>query len=109
MLNPERTSETRDRLLLKILNAIGKEPYSPVRHMMPPDKTIMAQLTDPQAAQQALLVMYAEDMYDVLTDKGNLTPPVDSRVAAGWNVIGFITAVDAVLDTQQLGAGQRCY
>jgi hypothetical protein len=30
-------------------------------------------------------------------------------VAAGWNVIGFISAVDAVLDTQQLGAGQRCY
>jgi hypothetical protein len=53
--------------------------------------------------------MCAEDMYDVLTDKTNLTPPIDSRVTADWNVVGFITAVDAVLDTQQLGKGTRCY
>jgi len=71
----------------------------------------MAKINDPQAAQQALLVMYAEDMYDALPDaaKNNLTPPVDPRVTAVWNVVGFITAVDALLDTQNLGKGQRCY
>ncbi len=69
----------------------------------------MAQLNDPDAAGQALLVMCAEDMYDLLADKTNLAPPVDPRVTASWNVVGFITAVDAVLDTQNLGKGTRCY
>lgn len=71
----------------------------------------MARLNDPQAAQQALLVMYAEDMYDDLADhnKANLTPPIDPRVSANWTVVGFITAVDALADAQAIGLGTRFY
>jgi triacylglycerol lipase len=70
-------------------------------------------LNDPQAAQYALLVMYAEDMYDALPDgkgnKNNLTPPIDPRVSANWTVVGFITAVDALADAQAIGVGTRFY
>jgi hypothetical protein len=71
----------------------------------------MARLNDPQAAQYALLVMCAEDMYDDLADhnKGNQTPPIDPRVSANWTVVGFITAVDALADAQALGLGTRFY
>lgn len=53
--------------------------------------------------------MCAEDMYDQLADKRNQAPPVDSRVTAGWNVVGFISAVDALADAQALGLGTRFY
>lgn len=70
-------------------------------------------LNDPQAAQYALLIMYAEDMYDALSDgsgkKNNLTPPIDPRVSANWTVVGFITAVDALADAQAIGLGTRFY
>jgi triacylglycerol lipase len=71
----------------------------------------MARLNDPQAAQYALLVMCAEDMYDALPDnnKANLAPPIDARVSANWNVVGFITAVDALADAQAIGLGTRFY
>ena len=70
-------------------------------------------LNDPQAAQYALLVMYAEDMYDALPDgrgnKNNLTPPIDQRVSANWTIVGFITAIDALADAQDIGLGTRFY
>jgi len=66
-------------------------------------------LNDPQAAKYALLVMYAEDMYDALKDKTNLTPPIDPRVSADWTIAGFITAEDALADAQAIGIGTRFY
>jgi len=66
-------------------------------------------LNDPQAAQYALLVMYAEDMYDALTDKTIVAPPIDPRINANWTVVGFITATDALADAQSLGLGTRFY
>jgi len=72
----------------------------------------MARLNDPQSSQYALLVMYAEDMYDALTaaGKANPTPPIDARIpAAGWTILGFISAVDALADAQALGLGTRFY
>jgi len=64
-------------------------------------------LNDPQSAQYALLALCAEDMYSALpaNNKGNLTPPVDPRVAANWTVVGFISGRDALLDTQSVGIG----
>jgi hypothetical protein len=74
-------------------------------------KTIMARLNDPQAAQYALLVMCAEDMYDALPDanKANQAPPIDPRITANWTIVGFITAVDALIDAQTIGLGTRFY
>lgn len=37
------------------------------------------------------------------------TPPVDTRVSASWNVVGYITAIDALLDAQMLGLGTRFF
>src|ERR1700742_1450658 len=48
------------------------------------------------AVQFGLLAMYAEDMYDAAS--GSLAPPVDARIAAaGWNVVGYLTAQDAII------------
>lgn len=66
-------------------------------------------LNDPQAAQYALLVMYAEDMYDALSDKTKLIPTIDQRVSADWTIVGFITAEDALADAQVIGIGTRFY
>jgi hypothetical protein len=62
-------------------------------------------LNDPQAAKYALLVMYAEDMYDALPDnnRSSLTPPIDPRIQADWTIVGFISAVDALADAQRIG------
>ncbi|WP_213954741.1 lipase family protein [Variovorax sp. dw_954] len=51
-------------------------------------------ISDPADAALGLLVMYAADMY-----KGapaQLAPPVDSRLAANWIVIGYFTGIDAI-------------
>jgi hypothetical protein len=51
-----------------------------------------------------LLAMYAEDMYDVAP--GTLNPPADPRIAAaGWNVVGYLTAQDALIPAK--GASNR--
>jgi len=48
------------------------------------------------AVQFGLLAMYAEDMYDAAP--GSLAPAVDARIAtAGWNVVGYLTAQDAII------------
>lgn len=68
-------------------------------------------IRDPDAAQQALLVMYAEDMYDRLAmrHKNTLAPPVDARLSANWKLVGYITAVDALADAQRIGLGTRFF
>jgi triacylglycerol lipase len=68
-------------------------------------------LNDPQAAKCALLVMYAEDMYDALpnSNRSNLTPPIDPRIQADWTIVGFISAVDALADAQKIGLGTRFF
>ena len=68
-------------------------------------------ISDPIAAKQALLVMYAENMYDRLVDddKNNLSPPVDPKLAPDWDIVGFITAEDALADAQRIGIGTRFY
>jgi len=66
---------------------------------------------DPIAAQMALLVMYAEDTFDELgtAGQGNLRPPLDPRVAAGWKLVGYIAGRDALLDTQRIGLGDAVF
>jgi hypothetical protein len=50
-------------------------------------------ITDAQAVSFGLLVMYAEDMYT----PGALKPALDPRIlAAGWTVVSYLTAHDAV-------------
>lgn len=59
--------------------------------------------------EQGLMVMYAADMYKIFP--GQLTPPVDGRLGARWTVVGYLTAVDAILLPQrQMGQGvEVCY
>ena len=66
---------------------------------------------DPIAAQMALLVMYAEDTFDALgtAGQGNLRPPLDARVAAGWKLVGYFSGRDALLDTQHVGLGDQVF
>jgi triacylglycerol lipase len=64
-------------------------------------------LNDPIAAQQALLAKDAEDMFDPHPDHWN---PAGATVAAkGWNIVGYFTAANALLDGQTLGLGDRVY
>ncbi len=56
------------------------------------------------AVQFGLLAMYAEDMYDAAP--GTLNPPADARIAAaGWTIVGYLTAQDALVPTP--GAANR--
>jgi len=51
-----------------------------------------------------LLAMYAEDMYSAAP--GTLNPPADPRIAAaGWNIVGYLTAQDALIPAK--GASNR--
>ena len=50
----------------------------------------MPQLDNPQAAQQALLVACAEDMYDLLPDKTSLTPK-EGRCCCAALILGLRT------------------
>ena len=66
-------------------------------------------LSDAQAAELALLVLYAEDMY--LNDRANLAPTPDPRLTPNWQVLGYLTAVDALFRRgQTMALGQpTCY
>ena len=44
---------------------------------------------------KGLTVMYAMDMTTMFPTQ--LTPPVDGRLAANWQVVGYLTATDAIL------------
>jgi triacylglycerol lipase len=67
----------------------------------------VSKLNDPQAAQQALLAMFAEDMFD--PDPSHWNPAGAAVAAKGWTIIGYLTAANAVLEGQRLGLGQRVY
>src|SRR5471032_838118 len=55
-----------------------------------------------------LMVMFVADMYT--TFPGQITPPIDGRLSAGWKVLGYITATDAVLRIGgQLGKGAEVF
>lgn len=55
----------------------------------------MSKIQDTDAARNALLVVYAMDMYTA--DKGNLTPAPDPRIVQdGWQVIGYLASVDVI-------------
>ena len=66
-------------------------------------------LSDAQAAELALLVLYAEDQY--LCDRANLAPTPDPRLAPNWKVLGYLVAVDALFRRgQTLAFGDStCY
>lgn len=52
--------------------------------------------SDAQSVSFGLLAMYAEDMYEAAL--GLLNPAPDPRVAAaGWTIVGYLTALDAVI------------
>ncbi|QBB70139.1 lipase family protein [Pseudolysobacter antarcticus] len=67
----------------------------------------MTRINDEQAAQFALLAMYAEDMLD--PNLQVLNPPPDARMGGGWNLVGYLTGLDAVFGGQKIGLGQRLY
>ena len=64
-------------------------------------------ISDPIAAQRALLAMYAEDMYD--TKHPTLAPALDARCAGKWTLLGHLTAKNALLGAQQLQLGTLVY
>lgn len=52
-------------------------------------------LTDSEAAELALLILYAMDQYE--HEPAALAPAPDPRIAAsGWELIGYLTAVDSL-------------
>jgi triacylglycerol lipase len=56
------------------------------------------------AARCALLARAAE----VMTDFGD-TPDLDASVAADWELVGYLTAQNALFGAQHIGLGDRCY
>jgi triacylglycerol lipase len=62
-------------------------------------------ISDAEAVKFGLLVMYAEDMYDL----GKTKPNSEPRIAqAGWETIAYLTAKDALMPKRQsLPAGQK--
>jgi hypothetical protein len=64
-------------------------------------------LNDPVAAQRALLAMYAEDMFDPHPSHWNPTSAV--LQAKGWNIVGYLTAANALLGAQKIQLGERVY
>lgn len=64
-------------------------------------------ISDPVAARRALLAMYAEDMLDA--QGRTLAPPIDSRCADEWNLIGHLIAKNALFDGQKLQLGDAIY
>jgi triacylglycerol lipase len=58
-------------------------------------------ITDAQAAALGFLVMDTEDMYTV----GALAPPADPRITAGWTILAYVTAHDALFPAP--GAANR--
>jgi hypothetical protein len=55
-------------------------------------------------AHAAIIAAAAESM----ADQG-LTPPLDPRVAANYDIAGYLTAVDATLGQRLFGTGERTY
>jgi len=57
-------------------------------------------INDPAAAALGLLGVYVMDMYEGNPDHP-LIPTIDPRLAKDWNVVGYLTATDAVLHKGQ--------
>jgi triacylglycerol lipase len=51
-------------------------------------------LSDIEAAELGLLVLYAADMYDA--DRDSLTPSVDPRLSSKWRILGYLTGTDTL-------------
>ena len=62
-----------------------------------------------QDVEKGLMVMCAADMHK--TYPNQIAPPVDGRLGANWTVVGYLTAVDAILIPKgQMGQGAEvCY
>lgn len=56
------------------------------------------------AARCALLALAAERM----TGKGD-APELDPIAGDDWEIVGYVTAANALFGTQQIGLGSRCY
>lgn len=57
---------------------------------------MVAKIKDTDAAKNALLVRYAEDMYEI--NPNDLKPPPDPRIEEdGWHVLGYLNSTDAVI------------
>jgi len=67
----------------------------------------MAKINAETAARYALHAMYAEDMFD--PNSQVLDPPLDARIGAAWQCIGYLTAANALLGAQSIGLGDRVY
>src|SRR5262249_8036748 len=58
--------------------------------------SVRMSITDSPSVPFGLLTMYVEDMYS--TALGSLNPPADPRIAAaGWSVVGYLTAQDVLI------------
>ena len=68
-----------------------------------------AKIRDKDAAEKAMLQVYAMDMLS--KNPGNLTPDPDPRIAqAGWDVIGYLNATDAIItEGRKMGMGDQVY
>jgi triacylglycerol lipase len=67
-------------------------------------------LNDPLAAQMGLLVMRAEDMFDLLNSqgrRGELDPPLDPAIAAAYDIKGFISGNDTIIDVDPISGKLR--
>ena len=66
-------------------------------------------VSNAQAAELALLVAYAMDMYQ--SDRASLAPAPDPRLLPNWRIVGYLTATDCVLRVgQTVALGETvCY
>ena len=71
----------------------------------------MSNFSNQEAARMALLAMYAEDSYASAGGGGQVArAAIDPRVAlAGWDVVGLITARDALFVERRLGLGETVF
>ncbi|HZP66255.1 MAG TPA: lipase family protein [Rudaea sp.] len=67
----------------------------------------MAKINDEQAAQYALIAMAAEDMLD--PSHQVLAPALPAALAKSWQLVGHMTALNALLGVQKIGLGDRVY
>ena len=67
-------------------------------------------LNDPLAAQVALLVMRAEDMFDLLKNAGQqskLDPPLDAATGAAYDLTGYLAGSDTLVEIDPITQKRR--
>lgn len=60
--------------------------------------------------EKGLMVMYTADMHTIFPTE--IAPPVDGRLSANWTVVGYLTAIDAILRPeggQMVQGAEVCY